>query len=86
MDQIFSILKITEDKKNIIYDFLAVILHLSNIEFGSNDRNDPDEQTYIIETTEHHIEIAAHLLNYPADKLKSLLLYHSIELSESKIV
>lgn len=70
----------------MIYDFLAAILHLNNIEFGSNDPDDLDEQTYIIETTEHHVEIAAHLLKYPADKLRNLLLYHSIKCSESRIL
>lgn len=82
----FSILQITEDKKKIIYDFLAAILHLNNIEFGCNDPDDLYDKSYIIKSTEHHLEIAAHLLKQPPDKLKSLLLCHSMKVADSEIM
>lgn len=81
----FNILQITKEKKNIIYDFLAAILHLNNVEFGCNP-DDPHDKSFIIESTEHHVEIAAHLLKQPVDKLESLLLYHSIIVADSEIM
>lgn len=86
VDQMFGTLQITGDKKKIIYNFLGAIVHLNNIEFGCNDPDDPHDKSYIVKSTEHHVEIAAHLLEQPADKLKSLLLYHSIKVADSEIM
>lgn len=82
----FSVLQITEGKKKIIYDFLAAILHLNNIEFESNDPDDINDKSYIIESTKHHVKIAANLLVQSADELESLFLYHSIKVSNSEIM
>lgn len=81
----FSILQITEDKKEIIYDFLAAILHLNNIEFGCMDPDDLNGKSYIIESTKHHVKTAANLLKQSADKLECLLLSHSVKILNSEI-
>lgn len=82
VDQIFGSLQFAEDKKITIYKILAAILHLGNIEFGNNG---PDDEIHIIEATEHHIRIAADLLNVPANELENALLYHIMHVHGSQI-
>lgn len=84
--RMFSILRITGDKMKIIFDFLGAILHLNSIEFGCNDPDDPNDKSYITESTDHHVGIAAHLLVQQADRLRSLLLCHSIKVADSEIM
>lgn len=79
-DNLFNSVQITHGKKNIVYQYLAAILHLSNIEFGSNAPDDPTDHAYIIDTTEHHVEISANLLNISADELKKVLLFNPVNI------
>lgn len=81
--QIFNSLRISEVQKNKIYEFLAAILHLGNLEFEENDFGDG---AHIVGASEHHIEIAANLLSLEADELKNHLLCHAIQVVGSHIL
>lgn len=80
MDSIFDVLGFSERKK-IIYEFLAAILHLSNIEF----QNTEPDKTGIVETSIPYVDFAAELLKLSPDDLKNVLLYRSIQVSGSEI-
>lgn len=83
IDHVFSRLRFSGDEKNTIYRLLAAILHLSSTEIGGKDF--PDDEAYIIESTAHHIEIAARLLNVSANDLKRILLHSSVKFSNTTI-
>lgn len=86
IDHIFSNLGISDDKKSIIYRFLAAILHLGNIEFGSHDSADFGGGAQIIESTARHVEFAARLLNVSPDKFKWHLLHSSVNFSNTTML
>lgn len=80
VDQILISLRITTNERNIIYNFIAAILHLGNIEFS-----DADFGAIIEETTKIHVTIAAQLLNVSSDELEKALLFRTIEVPGSNI-
>lgn len=81
VDQTFDSLGFTETKKKTIYQRLAAILHLGEIEFIDA----PDMQAQIVESSEQHVIIAAKLLNILSDELKEALLYKVLSVGGTKI-
>lgn len=80
IDQILTSLEITTIEREIIYKFIATILHLGNIEF-----DDGDLGTIVKESTKIHISVAAQLLSLPSDELEKALLFRTIEVAGSTI-
>lgn len=73
--------RVLEDEKNIIYKYLAAILHLGNVTFETIEL-----ETQITELTRKHIIIAAQLLNIDPEKLKKAILFRKIEVAGSVIM
>lgn len=74
VDQILTRLEITTSEKIIIYNFIAAILHLGNIDFC-----DTDFGSKVTEMTKIHVAIAARLLELSSDDLEKALLFRTIE-------
>lgn len=74
VDRIFDYMAVGENEKNIIYEFLAAILHLGNIQFRS-----VESQAQILDSSRKHIYSAANLLKVNAEDLEKSLLAHSID-------
>lgn len=68
-----------EKERFIIYQHLAAILHLSNIEFET------EHETRITELSEKHVIIAAACINVSPDELKKAILMRTIEVCGSVI-
>lgn len=71
----------TENERCLIYEKLAFILHLGNIEFESNEH-----EARIIESSKQHINIAAELIEISPKDLEEALLFRSIEVAGSTIM
>lgn len=80
VDQILTNLKIATTERNVIYSFIATILHFGNIDF-----DDTDSGAIVKETSKIHVSIAAKLLNSSSDELENALLFRMIEVPGSKI-
>lgn len=81
VDKTFDSLEFTESKKKTIYQCLAAILHLGEIEYIDS----PDMQAHIVESTAQHFTTAAKLLNLSPDELKEALLYKVLSVAGTKI-
>lgn len=81
IDQILVSLGMTENERSIIYENLAVILHLSKIEFESTD-----DGAQIIETTKKHSIMASKLMGILPEELDKTILFRSIEVSGTDIM
>lgn len=81
VDQIFNTLGLPENIKISIFQLLASILHLGNIEF--KDTN--DDQAQILEPFERNVEFASKLLNLTSEELKAALLFKWIKDNKSEI-
>lgn len=71
-----------ENIKISIFQLLASILHLGNIEF--EDTN--DDEARILEPFERNVEFASRLLKLTSDELKGALLFKSIKDNKSEIL
>lgn len=81
VDRILTNLRLDEKKKMMIYEFLASILHLCNVEFIS-----VGSKAEVSESSRVHIFSAAQLLKINAEDLEHSLLFHSIEVHNSVIM
>lgn len=82
VDRIFNTFGLTGNIKFAIFELLASILHLGNIEFG----NDSNGQAEILESFEKNIEFASKLMKVPSDNLRTVLLFKSMKDRESEIM
>lgn len=80
VDQILCGLGITENERSVIYEHLAAILHLGNIQFETNNC-----EVQGTESTEEHVSIASKLMNIFSEKIKEVILFRSIEVLGSTI-
>lgn len=78
VDKALSNLGHTTESKNLIYDFLAAILHIGNIQIEKNN----NEYCEITKSSVIHLKYAANLLKIDAEKLKDALLANKIGYSE----
>lgn len=79
VDQILQNLEFTDGRKATIFQFVAAILHLGNIRFENTS------EAQITKETEQHIDLAAKLLQVPADELRIAMTYRIIQVEDSKI-
>lgn len=82
VDTIFDCLCFSENQKIAIYQLLAAIIHLSNIEFESKESN---SEAQVKESSKAHINSAAILLKVSVNELQSVLLHRSIDVPGSEI-
>lgn len=80
VDQVLKNLGFGEDGSFIIYQYLACILHLTNIDFEATDTD-----TRIIESSNVHLAIASKLMNVSEEELKNAFLFRLIDVAGSDI-
>lgn len=81
-DRIFSTFGLTENIKITIFELLASVLHLGNIEF--EDEN--DGQAKVLESFEKNLEFASKLMKVPLHDLKTVLLFKTMKDQKSDIM
>lgn len=74
-------LGLSEEQKHVIYQLLAAIIHIGNIEYS-----DDDEQAKILERSKPHIDYAASLLNISTVELMDAIFFRTIEINGEKIL
>lgn len=81
-DQIFGDFGLTENIKITIFQLLASVLHLGNIEFEDGN----DGHAKILESFEKNLEYASKLMEVPYHDLKTVLLFKSMKDHKSEIM
>lgn len=74
IDTILISLGVTENERSIIYENIAAILHLSNIEFESTE-----DGLRVTEATIKHSFTASKLMGISLEDLEKTILYRTIE-------
>lgn len=83
VDYTLDVMGIQENEKTGLYQLLAVIIHLGNIEFENSGN---DDAAQISEKSKHHIGFAATLLNVSSDDLMNALLFRTIDVNGSTML
>lgn len=83
IDTMLDALRNLENKKMVIYELLAAVIHLNTIEFEDQEYSNAAQ---IKESSMKHIVYAAELLKVSTDDLKNVLLNRSLEVSGSAIM
>lgn len=81
VDTILSNLGATENERSIIYENLAIILHLTNIKFEIID-----DEVRVTESTKKNVIIASNLIGIPLEHLENAFIYRSIEVAGNNIM
>lgn len=81
VDTALNSLGLGKEAKSMIYEFLASILHLGNIELTS-----VGPQVEIMESSRIHLSSVAKLLKIDSKDLEKTLLFHTIEVNGDEIV
>lgn len=78
IDQILVNLGLTENERKQINEYLAVILHLQNVEFEKDNE--------VTELTKNHIAIAAQLMHKTPGELEEVIRYKKIVVAGTSIL
>lgn len=82
VNQVFETFGFSEAIKLTIFELLASILHLGNIEFEDNG----DGHAKILEPSENNIKFASKLMKVPFNDLKTSILFKSMKDNNSEIL
>lgn len=75
LDMALSSFGYCTESKNIMYAWLAAILHLGEIQFGENENG---YVSGVSDATKMHLNYAADLLHIETDRLMKVILQHKI--------